>query len=58
MRLNRGEIDEQGRLRLVGRLKREFKTSKGKYVAPSQIENVLALSTIFESVAVFGSGMT
>jgi long-chain acyl-CoA synthetase len=55
---DRGEIDEQGRLRLVGRLKEEFKTSKGKYVAPSQIENILALSTIFESVAVFGSGMT
>ncbi len=55
---DRGEIDEQGRLRLIGRLKEEFKTSKGKYVAPSQIENTLALSTIFESVAVFGSGMT
>jgi long-chain acyl-CoA synthetase len=55
---DRGEIDELGRLRLVGRLKEEFKTSKGKYVAPGQIEKLLAVSHHFESVAVFGSGMT
>ena len=55
---DRGEIDEQGRLRLVGRLKEEFKTSKGKYVAPGQIEKLLSCSYLFESVAVFGSGMT
>jgi long-subunit acyl-CoA synthetase (AMP-forming) len=55
---DRGEMDEQGRLRLVGRLKEEFKTSKGKYVAPAQIEKLLSCSYLFESVAVFGSGMT
>jgi long-chain acyl-CoA synthetase len=55
---DRGEIDEFGRLRLVGRLKEEFKTSKGKYVAPAQIEKLLSCSYLFESVAVFGSGMT
>jgi long-chain acyl-CoA synthetase len=55
---DRGEIDELGRLRLIGRLKEEFKTSKGKYVAPGQIEKLLAISQLFESVAVFGSGMT
>jgi long-chain acyl-CoA synthetase len=55
---DRGEIDEDGRLRITGRLKEEFKTSKGKYVAPSQIESLLSLSSLFESVAVFGAGMT
>jgi long-subunit acyl-CoA synthetase (AMP-forming) len=55
---DRGEIDALGRLRLVGRLKEEFKTSKGKYVAPAQIEKRLSLFTLFESVAVFGAGMT
>jgi long-chain acyl-CoA synthetase len=55
---DRGEIDEMGRLRLIGRLKEEFKTSKGKYVVPAQIEKLLSLSYLFESVAVFGSGMT
>lgn len=34
-----GEVDEQGRLRITGRLKELFKTSKGKYVAPAPIEN-------------------
>jgi long-chain acyl-CoA synthetase len=55
---DRGEIDELGRLRLVGRLKEEFKTSKGKYVAPGPIEKLLSVSRLFEAVAVFGSGMT
>jgi long-chain acyl-CoA synthetase len=55
---DRGEIDELGRLRLVGRLKEEFKTSKGKYVAPGPIEKLLSVSQLFESIAVFGSGMT
>ena len=55
---DRGQLDELGRLRLIGRLKEEFKTSKGKYVAPGQIEKLLATSQLFESVAVFGSGMT
>ncbi len=55
---DRGQIDELGRLRLIGRLKEEFKTAKGKYVAPAQIEKLLAISYLFESVAVFGSGMT
>lgn len=54
---DRGEIDEQGRLRIVGRLKEEFKTSKGKYVVPAPIEKLLSLSTMLESVSVLGSGM-
>lgn len=54
---DRGEIDKAGRLRLIGRLKEEFKTAKGKFVVPSRIEKLLSLSTLFESVAVFGEGM-
>ncbi|MHB1745249.1 MAG: AMP-binding protein, partial [Acidobacteriaceae bacterium] len=54
---DRGEIDEQGRLRIVGRLKEEFKTSKAKYVIPAQIEQALTASTLFDSVCVLGSGM-
>ncbi|HEY4009988.1 MAG TPA: AMP-binding protein, partial [Acidobacteriaceae bacterium] len=49
---DRGEIDKQGRLRIIGRLKEEFKTSKGKYVVPAPIEKLLSLSTMFESVCV------
>jgi long-chain acyl-CoA synthetase len=54
---DRGEIDEQGRLRIIGRLKEEFKTAKGKYVVPAPIEKLLSLSTMFEAVCVLGSGM-
>jgi long-chain acyl-CoA synthetase len=36
-----GEIDAQGRLRITGRVKELFKTSKGKYVAPVPVENRL-----------------
>lgn len=53
---DRGEIDTEGRLRIIGRLKEEFKTSKGKYVFPAPIEKLLSLSTLFESVCVLGSG--
>ncbi len=55
---DRGVLDELGRLRLIGRLKEEFKTTKGKYVSPGPIEKLLSCSYLFESVAVFGSGMT
>jgi long-chain acyl-CoA synthetase len=54
---DRGEIDNQGRLRLQGRLGEEFKTAKGKYVAPSPIEILLSSSPLIESAAVFGAGM-
>ena len=55
---DRGEIDAENRLRIIGRIKEEFKTSKGKYVIPAQIEKALSLSQLFESVCVLGSGMT
>lgn len=36
---DKGELDEIGRLKITGRTKEIFKTSKGKYVAPAPIEN-------------------
>jgi long-subunit acyl-CoA synthetase (AMP-forming) len=49
-----GEIDELGRLKLTGRLKEIFKTSKGKYVAPAPIENKLMRDDHIEAVCVSG----
>lgn len=53
---DRGEIDDQGRLRITGRVKELFKTSKGKYVAPAPIENKLLTHSAVEQACVSGSG--
>jgi len=53
---DRGEIDDQGRLRITGRVKELFKTSKGKYVAPVPLENDLNNDHHIELSCVFGSG--
>jgi len=51
-----GEIDEKGRLKLTGRAKEIFKTSKGKYVAPAPIENLISNHLRVEACCVSGSG--
>jgi len=53
---DRGEIDDHGRLRITGRVKELFKTSKGKYVAPAPIENMLNSDNHLEQSCVTGSG--
>jgi long-subunit acyl-CoA synthetase (AMP-forming) len=50
-----GELDERGRLKITGRAKELFKTSKGKYVAPSPIENKLLLHPDVEQACVSGA---
>jgi long-subunit acyl-CoA synthetase (AMP-forming) len=54
---DKGEQDAEGNLRLTGRIKEIFKTSKGKYVAPAPIENRLAEHSRIEQVCVVGDGM-
>ena len=53
---DRGEMDDKGRLRITGRVKELFKTSKGKYVAPAPIENRLMRHPKIEAVCVAGAG--
>ncbi|NWB76802.1 AMP-binding protein [Pseudomonas sp. G5001] len=55
---DKGEQGTDGRLRLTGRLKEVFKTSKGKYVAPAPIENRLAEHARIEQVCVVGDGLS
>ena len=50
-----GVLDEAGRLRITGRVKELFKTSKGKYVAPVPIENKLGAHPAIEVVCVGGA---
>lgn len=54
---DKGEQDSAGNLRLTGRIKEIFKTSKGKYVAPAPIENRLAAHARIEQVCVVGDGL-
>ncbi|MCK6533521.1 MAG: AMP-binding protein [Polyangiaceae bacterium] len=53
---DRGELDADGRLKITGRVKELFKTSKGKYVAPAPIENKLLLHSDVEQALVTGNG--
>jgi long-subunit acyl-CoA synthetase (AMP-forming) len=53
---DRGERDEEGRLKITGRVKELFKTSKGKYVAPVPIENLVNNNNHVEMCCVTGSG--
>ena len=51
-----GEIDSEGFLKITDRKKEMFKTSGGKYIAPSIIENQLKQSRFIEQVMVVGEG--
>ncbi|MEM1415466.1 MAG: AMP-binding protein [Myxococcota bacterium] len=55
---DRGAFDDAGSLRITGRVKELFKTSKGKYVAPAPIENLLNTSPGVELSCVMGRGLT
>ena len=52
-----GEIDSEGFLKITGRVKDIFKTSKGKYVAPSPIEMALSSNKNIEQVCIVGTGI-
>jgi long-chain acyl-CoA synthetase len=52
-----GLIDKDGYLSITGRIKDQFKTSKGKYIAPAPIEKLLLESPHISQVCVVGSGM-
>lgn len=55
---DKGEIDADGRLRLIGRIKDNFKSSKGKYVAPAPIEHKLIQNPSLDVCLVIGSGLS
>ena len=53
---DRGERLSNGLLKITGRVKEIFKTSKGKYIAPAPIENIINNCTYVELSCVSGSG--
>ena len=50
-------IESGGQLKIIGRLKEQFKTSKGKYVAPAPIESKLIANPDVEACCLMGSGL-
>ena len=52
-----GELDSGGWLKITGRVKEQFKTSKGKYVSPARIEEALSVHPRIEGCCVMGAGM-
>jgi long-chain acyl-CoA synthetase len=52
-----GVIDAAGNLRITGRVKDVFKTSKGKYVAPARIEDKLVMHAAVEACCVTGANL-
>lgn len=52
-----GEIDKDGFLTITGRIKDQFKTDKGKYIAPSPIELKLSKNSDLDQVCVVGMGV-
>jgi long-chain acyl-CoA synthetase len=52
-----GQIDSDGYLKITGRVKEMYKTSKGEYVAPAQIEMGFADNAFIEQICVVGYGL-
>ncbi|MCH2190151.1 MAG: AMP-binding protein [Gammaproteobacteria bacterium] len=52
-----GEIDDNGYLRVTGRVKDAFKTSKGSFVTPNPLEEAIAQNEFVEQVCVVGLGI-
>jgi long-chain acyl-CoA synthetase len=54
---DKGAKDGEGNLKITGRVKDLFKTSKGKYVAPAPIEDKLVMNAAIEACCVTGANL-
>ncbi len=54
---DKGELCSDGYLTITGRIKDTFKTSKGEFITPTIIENLLCENTHIEQVCVLGLGL-
>ena len=54
---DKGVLDAAGNLKITGRVKDLFKTSKGKYVAPAPIEDKLVMHAAVEACCVTGANL-
>jgi long-chain acyl-CoA synthetase len=54
---DKGALDAEGNLKITGRVKDLFKTSKGKYVAPAPIEDRIVMHSAIEACCVTGANL-
>ncbi len=54
---DKGEYSTDGYLSIIGRVKDQFKTDKGKYVSPAPIEMLLLANADIEQACVVGMGI-
>lgn len=54
---DRGTIDHEGYVKVIGRVKDAFKTSKGSYVTPNPMEEVISQNEFVEQCCVVGLGI-
>ena len=50
-----GSMDEQGWLKVTGRIKEQYKLENGKYVVPTPIENAMLMSRFIHQVVLVGA---
>lgn len=55
---DKGEVDTEGYVKITGRVKDIFKTSKGKYITPVPIECKFSENPNVEQICVTGSSLT
>ncbi len=53
---DKGEICQEGFLKITGRKKEIFKTSGGKYISPTLLENEMKQSRFIDQILVIGEG--
>lgn len=53
---DQGRIDEEGYLYITGRVKDNFKTTKGKFIAPAPIEWHFAQNSDIDQICIMGMG--
>ena len=54
---DKGEIDDEGYFKIIGRVKDAFKTSKGKYIVPTLLEDKFSENEFIEQICVAGLGI-
>jgi long-chain acyl-CoA synthetase len=50
-----GRIDENGYVKVTGRLKEQYKLENGKYVVPTPIEEAIGMSRLINQVVLYGA---